>query len=329
MDQVDKKLKISFMPCSNMRGASSRIRVYFIAAALRAQGYQVEVSRAPTDPDVLVIQKRIDSVTLAAAKSVRARGGRVVYDLDDFGIGLDWLKIDPRVEGELLSLVDTLVVDTDERLAFCMDNNKYKDIPHRAVIPDCIDYYPWLPRPVLERPPLGAKPKAIWFGNAVNFSAASEYLAAAVDRGVVERVDVYTNQTHTSDLGIRFPGLGFHGWSLETFPSIVSGYDCSVLIHDSNKEGQLKSNNKMLVCLAAGVVPFVSHTPSYRSTAYEIGCPELVVSSAPALLERLRSRSLMSSLRLALTSPQVGEYLKRLSPQVIAQKLIDCIQLTP
>jgi len=86
--------------------------VYFIAAALRAQGYQVEVSRTPIDPDVLIIQKRIDSVTLAAAKGVRARGGRVVYDLDDFGIGLGWLKIDPRVEGELLSLVDTLVVDT-------------------------------------------------------------------------------------------------------------------------------------------------------------------------------------------------------------------------
>jgi hypothetical protein len=330
MDQVDKKLKISFMPCSNMRGASSRIRVYFIAAALRAQGYQVEVSRAPTDPDVLVIQKRIDSVTLAAAKSVRARGGRVIYDLDDFGPGLEWLRIDPNVEREMLSVVDTLVVDTDERLAFCAASEIYKDIALKVVIPNCLDYFPWLSRPIEKRPIRGgSKPKVVWFGNAINFEPASRYLAQAVGAGAVECVDVFTNQNLISDFKLQFPGMAFYGWGLESFPRVLGNYDCSVLIHDAKIEGQLKNNNKMLVSLAAGVIPFVSDTPSYRRTAGEIGCPELVVSSAPELIDRLLSSSSMSSFRSAIASPQVREYLNRVSPQVIAQKLINFIRSTP
>lgn len=323
-----EKPKIAFMPCADQNAASTRIRVFFVAAALRAQGFDVEISRQPTNADVLVIQKRIDRVTLQAARQTRESGGRVIYDLDDCGAALDWLGIEAEIECETLSLADSLTVDTDERLAFCAIDEKYKAIPHKAVVPDCIDYFPWLKQRDPTRSFLRRTPVAVWFGNRVNFPPASAYLTEAVDRKYIKGADVFTNRDAISQLQARYPALDFHSWDLHNFPKALGNYDCSVLIHDSSIEGQLKSNNKMLVSLAAGVVPFVSDTPAYRQTAYDIGCSELVVSNTGDLMDRLRSPDAIGNLRSSIISSRVEQYLQQRSPFATAEKLIKFIEAT-
>lgn len=138
------------------------------------------------------------------------------------------------------------------------------------------------------------KPRLLWFGYPESFIKSMASLMPvinhAVDTGVV---DSFTIMTKTADF--RLPGK----WSLveysqARFRDDMLAYDYAILSHlalDLRLNTMIKSPNKVISSLAAGVIPLASRTPNYESVMQEAGLAEFLFGSPRelhALLHRLR-----------------------------------------
>jgi len=311
------KYRIVMLSAGDINAASSRLRCFFLADQLARLGADVAINRAVEQADILFVQKRISKDVLDYAIRVKTDGGLIVFDIDDYGPGLQWLKTDPTVERQFLGLCDVLLVDTETRLKVFSEDPNYAHISEKRVLPDPIDYLPWLSHKATASR-AGVAPRGAWFGNAINLAPAIPYIQHLVVNGAVSGFDAITGKGHLLQLAQQFPALGYRPWELQTFAETLQGYDFVALIHDSNLEGVQKSNNKMLATLALGVIPFVSNTPAYSKTAEEIGLPELIIETPQQLLEKVSSRELLSSLRARLRQSECTAYLREFMPDKVA-----------
>ena len=323
MDADMNKLRISMLPAGDINAASSRLRCFFLGEQLSKLGVEVLINRHSEAADILFVQKRITKETLDAALRVKENGGLVIYDIDDYGPALEWLRIDPNIERLFLKLCDALIVDTPTRLEVFSDDPKYVGIRDKYVLADPVDYIPWRSQSNQaisgDRPPRGA-----WFGNAVNLAPAVPFIRELMSHGAVSGFDAITGQRQLEQLSRQFPMIGYKPWELKTFAATLQSYEFTVLIHDSNIEGVQKSNNKMLAAMALGVLPFVSNTPAYSETAAEAGLNELVVLSPLDLVQRVTSPDLLIDLQARLQGAHCQGYLSKFLPENVA---IEFVQL--
>lgn len=310
--------QLSMITAGTIEGASSRLRCYYLADGLRQIGIDVRINERLHDSGILLVQKRINPNILAFATRFKSQGGMVIYDIDDYGVGLEWLNIDPSVERAFLSLCDVLIVDTPHRLEVFRKDAKYGAIPQKWVIPDPIDYYPW--EKVQSPKKSSLKPSGIWFGNAINLTPAVPYLLGLLDSAVVDEIGAITTAGQIAQLQALYPGITYYPWQLASFSRDLQRFDFTVLVHGADEEGSQKSNNKMLAALAFDVLPFVSNTPAYAKTALDIGLPELIVESPQELVERIRSTDLLAQLKSQMGSKRHLEYMEQFHPRRTAQQ---------
>lgn len=310
-------------PAGTPAAASSRLRCHGLARELARLGCRVQLGLDTTVvPSLLYVQKRVTPEILGHAKRVRAEGGRVVFDIDDWGSALDWVKADPALFAEFLSLTDAVSVDTEVRADVFRKDPVYAAVPQFWVIPDPIDYIDAvaaeLPARRFDERPL----QGCWFGNAPNANPAVPYMQAALQSGRVGRFSVITNADYVPRLQQAWPMLGVEAWQLETFPARLREHDFCLLIHDTTIEGVQKSNNKMLAALGQGVMPLVSNTPAYAELAQHIGVPDLVLDAPADLPARLQPGRLQA-MRDAIQAEPCRRALRDFMPATVAARFLD------
>lgn len=316
---------IMLCPAGTVHTASSRLRCHGLARELARLGCQVHLGLDPAVlPDVLYVQKRVTPDILAHARAVRGQGGGVIFDIDDWGSALDWVKADPALLADFLALCSAVTVDTDVRAEVLAQEDAYRAVRRFWVIPDPVDYVD----DAIEAMPATDAPdrllRGCWFGNAPNLAPALPAIQAALASGRVGGFSVITNEQFVPQLQQLWPMLAVESWNLETFAQRLRDHDFCLLIHDTGTEGTQKSNNKMLAALAQGVVPLVSNTPAYAELADRIGAPGLVLDSSDQVGAKLHPVS-MKALRASSTGEACRVELEALLPHAVAQRFLEKI----
>jgi len=309
-------MRIAIFPGGDEDRASSRIRAFILAKALRDAGHDARLGDA-TAAEVLLIQKRASARTIQIATDARRNGALILYDADDLGTALWWF-VAPRTLHRLLPLVDLVTTDTKPHADALRHDLGFDRV---EVVPDAVDYYataPARPTPAPETPL-----RIIWFGDASNFGLFTRYTStlAAVPRS---EVIVVTNPDAIEALAPRFPKITFLAWSRETFPGILQRAALAILTHDGTELDRAKSNNRMITSITWGVPVIASQTPEYERTARECGIEEAIFrddEGCIAAIERLRSVNARQAY-LDIAQPEVW---RRYSPAAVAQRFIDIV----
>ena len=326
---------IELYPSGNAQAASARLRGIGLARELQALGCAVSLGvPGPTLPDVLVVQKTSSPEIVARARAVRAGGGQVIFDIDDWGDALPWAVRDPALLADLLAECAVVSVDTAQRAELLRQEPAYAGVADFWVIPDPVDYLDGgLPAIVASGAAATATTPArparrlagCWFGNGPNLAPALPWVQAALGTDRLARFGVITNAAFVAPLQQGLPMLAVEAWQLDSFAARLRDHDFCLLVHDTGTEGLQKSNNKMLAALAQGVVPLVSNTPAYAETAQRIGLPELVMHSPADLAARLDA-GLIDSLRQRIAGPACQQLLQQTLPASVAQGFLARVQ---
>ncbi len=319
---------VELCPSGNASAASARLRGIGLARELQQLGCRVQLGLgdAATLPDLLVVQKTASPEIVARAAAVRAGGGLVVFDIDDWGDALPWAVRDPALLADLLANCQVVTVDTPQRAEVLRQDPAYARVPAFWVVPDPIDYLEAGPAAAAApaRPPQ-ARLAGCWFGNGPNLAPALPWLQAALGTDQLSRFGIITNAQFVAQLQQSWPMLAVEAWQLETFAARLRDHDFCLLVHDTQVEGEQKSNNKMLAALGQGVVPLVSNTPAYAETARLIGIPELVFDSPADLAGRIDPAQI-AALRQRIQGEACQRVLRDYLPATVARGFLGRVQ---
>lgn len=315
--------RIALLPAGTIDVASSRLRCIGLARELQFLGYDAHLgAEFSRNADVLFVQKRINHSVLSTARAVKARGGRVIYDVDDYGDALKWVETSPHVHAEFMGYCDAICVDTEMRRDVLAKDRAYAGVPEWWVVPDPIDYIGFTENPLAPPSDIDAASGlvACWFGNAPNITPAVPYLEAVHKNPAVRRIDVISNRDFRRKLTKSLPYCNVMAWDLKSFPGRLRTSDFCLLIHDASIDGIQKSNNKMLAALALGVIPFASRSPAYEATAMRMGLEGLLLDCPNDLSPKLSPQNI-ATLRAAMATPRCQDELALYSPHAIALEL--------
>jgi len=226
-------LCIGFLPAGDEDTASSRIRAYGLAQALREEGAKATVG-AQRDLDVLVVQKRLTDEILRTALAARRRGAMLVYDVDDLGDSLWWWATPELVE-TMVATADLVVTSTPEQ---CTLLQQHYSLRHVGVIPCAADYDP--PGPVAPIAQPGSPLRILWFGNSSSFDLAAPYLEPLKALADAELV-VVLGESAARKRAEDHPTVTFIPWSRKTFVSVLRSCHLSCLMHDGDNSDRAKA----------------------------------------------------------------------------------------
>lgn len=196
------------------------------------------------DCDVLYIQKLIRNWTLGVARKAKARGIPVIFDLDD--IRENWKD---KPYDKMFSYCTAITTDTEEK---AVELRKHTDLPVH-VIPDTIDYNAIEEIPLRLRESLN---RPVTFGrwqNVANVPEFTSHCSYICDRKV-----------------LGFKGAYFK-WNPDNFLYLLKDHDYAILSHHEHWAVDMKSNNRLLVCMAIGLPAITSRCKAYVDTLEEMG----------------------------------------------------------
>lgn len=280
----------------HMRGASARIRYFTFMKHLKCYK-TVNLNKA----DVIYFQKKSSKDIIKLARELKTAGKKIVFDCDD-GDG-DRDRVD-RNDPAMFKIADAITTDTEERADVF---RKRTDTPV-YVVQDCIDY--GISRS--NKIEINHEVKTIGtFGTHKVLEATYKNIKKVPD---LERYYICDRKIPKYDKA----GWEFSQWNLDTFVDNLKRFDICVLLHPENKLGELKSNNRLLVCMALGIPTIVSHTQSYSKTMCDVGLPfsmvEFGIKDAFDFLSSYHRRNSWSN--------TIHEYVwKRYSPEESARQL--------
>lgn len=288
-------MKILGIPKSDQNSASCRIRFY---AFLNAMPSEVCWARyqGKLDGDVLYVQKNTEVGPIA--KKARKAGLTVIYDMDD--VRKEW-----KAKGydKIIRHAHAITTDTNERALVI---RRHTDTPV-YVVPDCVDYNVNVRVKYRHSDPL----RIVTFGHKSTVQYAVPYL------------DGLPNVSHICNTQVS--GLGtFYPWRMKTFVKQLARFDVAFLAHQNNWQGDCKSNNRLLVCMAMGMPVIVTNTRAYALAVKECGFPCLCVESQAGVCQVLE---LLQSVEYrALIGKSFLSYAQWYKPEVSASKLLRVIR---
>lgn len=296
------RLKIFSHRYGDNTSASTRIRHDRILAAMddieRVESYELS--------NVVYIQKRATQQTIEIVGWARDHRVPCVYDIDDS----PGQCASADVEARIMSLANVVTVDTRAKLQLfsgfpCTDFGKKV-----RLVPDCVDYWD-------ERPTYDIRPyiqTVLTFGREHSVAAATPYLLAV--------------RNSFPDLNFRYvcesavigsDKFTFVPWSQESMRAELLKADIVVICHQEDMRGRLRSNNRLLACMAAGVPAICLDGGANAETLREIG-RESLIFIGDRVRDRLRSISFPGQRRGI--SDAFQEYAwGKLSPRVVAAEL--------
>ena len=272
--------------------ASLRYRVESPVRALQALGHAVEVfdPHRADDYDVVIFAKTYSVRDRALAGRVRARGGRVVFDLCDnhFYNPRDVPKY-RQVREELLdmlSLAQQVVCTTPALAEVVREEAPWAAAP--VVIGDAVERVP-AAKPALE-PFDGVR--LLWFGSHGSPNAQSgmadilrvkDHLIEAAQRGALELVVCSNSREKYDELIAPLPiASRYLDWTLEGFPGVLASADAVIIPISPNPFTACKTHNRLSMALHAGAPVIADSIESYLEFA-----PFCTLDDWPGGLERL------------------------------------------
>ena len=308
--------KINFIPAGNSRTASSRLRVYALAGALKEMGCDARINSNEFS-EFLIIQKRVTLDLLEQVKSVKLAGSYIIYDIDDSASAL-WFWVQPRLLFEIFCLADLITVDTPERAHWITKAAPWLEC---EVIPNPVDY--GIRSPKAHRTNISCELKICWFGSSSNFQTFSPHFRVLATTPKTKIVVCGASHSDRNQF-LSFTNIEFVDWEPDVMESLLCESDLVCLSHLGRKEDVRKSNHKMITSISYGVPAIVSNTPEYARTACEIGAPDSIFSDNKTLLDCVETYR---------SKQKRDEYLKRAqpiiwnkySPEVCASRFLDVI----
>ncbi|OYX35506.1 MAG: hypothetical protein B7Y99_03070 [Caulobacterales bacterium 32-69-10] len=256
------------------RIASFRYRVEAPAAGLRARGHKVELlDPALADSyDVIVFSKAYSAEHRALAKSVKRRGGRVVFDICDnhFYNPFDLPKYRRARDdiNEMMSLADRVICSTSTLAGVVREEMGGGVEP--MVVGDVVERYRVRTAPPTAEGPL----RLTWFGSHGSPNAPSGMSDLLLIRKELEALAAHhpVELTVCSNSREKFEQIvepmrvpsRYVEWSLESFPDLLAQTDAAILPMTINPFTACKTHNRLTTALYAGVPVVASGIESYR-----------------------------------------------------------------
>jgi len=261
----EKKIRILGYRYGDNDSASTRIRFNRVLEAMKNIDLEISEGALPDiedETDVYYIQKRADSTTYCLACHAQERGVPVVYDIDD----APGQCASTDMENRMFNLAKIVTVDTEEkRLAF-------HNVPDEKieVVPDCLDYFDVIPDKHISD---GIK-RVITFGREHSIVAAHPLIARLKEE--CPTLNVY----YISDAYVPLMnGIAtWVCWNIDVVKRYLINSDLAVLAQTEDARGNMRSNNRLTACMAAGLPAVVNGADNYKKTMNHAGYSDLVVS---------------------------------------------------
>jgi hypothetical protein len=243
-------VKIVYYPAGSREFASSRLRVWKVADALRKLGIDatVNLSNKPSSPrpDVAVYQKRFDQRLLMQFE--REMGVTIIWDCDDM------------IPDGPVDLADVVTVDTPFKRSL---------YPMAEIVPDCLDVDEAAAfgrlRSAWQRLKRDRIKRVAWVGNVENLYHAAHVATACKQLGI-ELVCI-------TDIGsLKFSptfDATYIQWQLDTVDQVLGSCDvaaCSYIVDSGAWSADwvlAKSANRVLKAWALGLSVIGTPIPSY------------------------------------------------------------------
>jgi hypothetical protein len=187
-------------------------------------------------------------------------------------------------------------------------------------------------KPVGEKPnpfPIKQFCRTLWFGYPESLYKGMNSLLPLIQRSVKEgRLTSFALLLNEGDFDNRY-GFMTISHSNESFKHITSKFDYTILSHfplDLSINSYIKSPNKLITALMAGLIPICSATPSYEQIMSEHGLERFLFSS-PRELDSLIRRLDPAQDSAAIAQSGIVELLEeRFADAELAHQFVDVLE---
>lgn len=266
-------MKISAFTIGSENVASSRLRSFY--PFYHASKYGIEVFRDQgvrkiLESDCLHIQKIFNLKLFLLAVLFRLLGRKVIFDFDDQQYGMrNFIYMILHIW-----IATYVTTDTEPRKIYW---EKFCFIRKRiVVIPDAID------KPLMHiYQPIKCEANdlnrnIIWIGSESTFGSILPLVKFLKDCRKY-KLTVITGGANIENLSKIYPWIKFLKWKMDILFDEEYEGSFMVLNHDVDENtARLKSDNKMVLAIAAGLIPVVSRTFSYERLASRLSAINLV-----------------------------------------------------
>jgi hypothetical protein len=239
---MPRVIKIYGHPYSDGSSASARIRYHRILAAMS----DIEIVPDIELSDVMYIQKRVNNETLALAERANNIGVPLVYDIDD----APGQCASEQYEKLMMQRADLITTDTTAKAAL-YNNQKVR------IVPDCIDYWDSCPSFEVRHD----IKQVVTFGWEHSIIATLPYLLKLKSMFFNIDIKYISNREICSNDNVRYIP-----WNADTVMNELLSSDVAIVCQGDSKSDSLRSNNRLLVCLAAGIPTIAINSKSYKET---------------------------------------------------------------
>lgn len=196
-------------------------------------------------------------------------------------------------------------------------------------VPECIDPITGWRSSTRFEFPIKSSRRLLWFGYPENFLKSMlsllPILQSGLKKGAVKSVSLVTGN-ELCRYNIGFPIIPY---SNDTFRLAAAGFDYCILSHfplDLKLNSYIKSPNRLVTALMAGLIPIASDTPNYRILLEEFGLNRFLFDSPAALNQILDSLNPEND-SLAISGSGIVEAIQeRFSDSGVATTLVQQVQ---
>ena len=332
-----RPLRISFCPAGSENTASSRLRCYGLARELKRLGCEINIGINPNIiVDVLYVQKTVSNEIIEYSDKVIRDGGKIIFDLDDWGDAVPWISQYREAFNLLLKKCSVVTVDTEERKNFISNDSAFNSVKEIWVIPNPVDYLESDDyvkgidvyfQEVLSQKAINhlLKLKGCWFGNALNLNAVTPYIEALFEAKKIDSFSIITNEKYIDSIKQKYPYLSVEAWNLKTFRERLRLHNFCILSHHGSLEDSQKNSNKMVAALVQGVLPIVSNTPAYSREAKKIGLADLIIHSPEDIVKKLNI-DFINNQFAKLSSIKISDVFNEYFSNNIARNFLDKVE---
>ena len=194
-------------------------------------------------------------------------------------LGCDVYSYQPYID--VHDLVDFYVAPTDLHWRV-LASQLYKPV---YVLPECVDP---IASGAMSRPtPRGvANKRVLWFGYSESFMKSMSSIMPVIDlaiaAGDVESFELIVDKSNFVRKYGSTLGLTMHDYSNEDFLARAADFGYVILSHfvlDLTMNSYIKSPNKAITAILAGLIPICSDTPAYHGVLSRFGLDRLLFSS--------------------------------------------------
>ena len=265
---------ITAVTCGNIDTASSRLRSFYLFNHALEDGFIVKRSEELSDiisADIFHLQKKFGYKLFFASVMRRLMGKVVIFDFDDQKSGF---------KGTVLMLLYILVAniittDTEGRRKYW---NRYLKFKRFHVVPDVIDISSEFKFISNFENIHDRSYKLVWTGNANNIKSI-EPLLTMLHKKTKFKITMVVDSKSAMEISAQYPWVAVVTWRKDIIFDSQFRNSFMILNHAIDQEAVLKSDNKMVLAIAAGVVPIVSRTPAYHALATALDAEKLVFDS--------------------------------------------------